>query len=324
MNPLRFYSLAFAFAVVLAGLASNASAQFSTLTINGCATLTLVSGTTFTCNPTNPNPAPPPDPGAPGGCTATVSPGSLPQLGGLLTLGVTGCTGTNATTTYTWSKSQGTFSGASNAASISDTPVANSLATAITITYSVRVCNGNLCNTFLAAPAVQQAGTGIVPTAINCNGGNTTFGFTATRTFNFDWGPVGAGAGKAFTSDFGHFGPHEALVLTFTTPAILGTNNATGSIGWTPTITAAGSESQLRNIATLSETACDFSFNPLGMGSTRGGVNSSVTWSLGPNTQNYPALLRPNTTYYINMRHYEECPDAHCDLQIEFAKPSGF
>lgn len=121
-----------------------------------------------------------------------------------------------------------------------------------------------------------------------------------------------------YTADAGHLGPTDAVVIEFTTPAVLG-NDMFGSFSWSD---IGGDQPAWRDIV-LSTQPGDFTVGLGTNGSVINGVaNGSLYFSLGPNGYNMPALTLPNTKYYLNIKNYTgACTNAHCDLDIEFTPP---
>ncbi|MBK9704450.1 MAG: hypothetical protein IPO75_13935 [Betaproteobacteria bacterium] len=133
-------------------------APAATLTINGCATLTVETDGTITCNAVAP---PPPVEGAPTGCTVKPSSVSLPNTGGEVNAPTVTCTGGGQVAQTTWTRLQASVS----------FPVAlpaNALGSPQTYTYAGSVCTAtNLC-TPVSYSATVAAGETVPPVAGSC------------------------------------------------------------------------------------------------------------------------------------------------------------
>ena len=120
------------------------------------------------------------------------------------------------------------------------------------------------------------------------------------------------------------------VVARFTTPNVIIPARRSSA----PKVSSAESSSQTGPIlrtAAFSDTPCVFPKpNPMGMFSTvTGSTSPSVTYQVN-GTSNYYPILRPNTTYYFNIKNENNgsptCPAqfGSCDMYIELAKPSGW
>jgi hypothetical protein len=115
------------------------------------------------------------------------------------------------------------------------------------------------------------------------------------------------------TSDFGGFGPNDALVFKFTTPANGGTLTKKGSVS-----AAEYGDPSASRYGTLSTVACDFAGTnaPTITGTTppqqqifclatQTACSTNVSFGITFNpAKSGAALLLPGTTYYVNIGNW--------------------
>jgi hypothetical protein len=210
--------------------------------------------------------------------------------------------------TYNWTRNGAP---ASNAASWTDSPPANTSTTAVSTTnYQAQACNGSACVTLPQLTVTRAA----VPTTSGWNG--TCSGFDNTRLIVMDWNnPT-----RMLTRNFGGFNANDVIVVQFTTGSLSTTNNL-------PHITAVeyGSSPSSRQ-GVLSATPCDFSPQPV-IGATSYGNTITSLFAIGSGTGfGYYPVLQPNTTYYVNIKNMPNpncASNANCDMSVDLIKASG-
>jgi hypothetical protein len=277
MNPFRITSIAGVIAVAsLSGLPGNAAAQ-GTITINGCASLTLVSGTTFTCNTTPVPPPPPPAPNGPTGCSVTPSTTSLPVGGGNVTLSA-GCTGGAALTGVTWTRNGALFNG-----TFPDALPANSGASTVSYAYQATFNWAGTPAPTASATATVAAAVAPAPTP---TGGPIVCAGYNVRTVDYT---IPASGNQDFSAPMS---PGEVVIGRFRTPA---TPDTQINLGY---MYNAGA-TILRTFR-LSKDACDLGTTP-GPNAVASTQAKSViyTVSVGPGQTKQ---LLPDTTYYFHVR----------------------
>ena len=216
---------------------------------------------------------------------------------------------TNAAT-FTWSAVPTSGTGTATFAQTTSTTGSNSVtfsaAGSWTLTADVAAANANGTGSASALLTVDPPGA----TAPPC------VGFDNTRTLSVAWPAVPAGTVNAYTANgASNMGPNDAVVVEFTTPAVLG-NNRIARMSWIEY----GRDLNPRRKLVLSQNRCDFTTG-MGSGSIKVGIGGSMIFSAGTNTYGYPALLVPNKKYYINIKNDGACNASHCDLQVEFSPP---
>lgn len=313
MNRLAFFRTGtMASAAIAATVFSMASAYGQTYPLNlSLQVNNLPSGTTcqpsingstivLECTsggstPTNP---------APAGCTATINGGStatLQSTGGGVNLAAS-CTSPTSGLTYSWYRN-GQLDSSRTTATWTDTLPANSGTSAATTTYQAKVCNGTACTSLLpSTPLTAQVAAGSTPTG-NWNG--TCSGFDATHVIVMDW----ANPQRKFTADFGGFNANDALVVQFTTGSVKSDDPKFSGRTFYPYVSIGeyvdgGGPRQ----ATLSATACDFS-TQLATGANVGLADNPISVIInfvvgsGETYGGYYPTLKPNTTYYVNVKN---------------------
>ncbi|HSQ82770.1 MAG TPA: hypothetical protein VLU54_16835 [Casimicrobiaceae bacterium] len=164
-------------------------------------------------------------------------------------------------------------------------------------------------------PAAPPPGT-----TISCSG-------YSTQVVDIPWGAVGSGNVRVTTKGFTN---GMITVARFTTP------NVTIPAGSVVRAKVASAESNsstgpILRTAAFSDTPCVFpSPNPMGAFATVAGSTSpSVTYQVNGTSIYYP-LLKPNTTYYFNIKNEYKgaptCPSSFssCDMYVELSKPTGW
>ncbi len=243
-------------------------------------------------------------PGAPTNCVATVNGATavtLPSTGGTAALTVS-CTQTSGVT-YNWAKN-GTSGTNTNRQWTDTLPANSSTSQQVNYTYQVSACIGTACATAPNTPltlAVLPSGafTGTCP------------GFAATHVIPMVW----ASPTRMFTSNFGGFGPSDAVVVTFTTGAGTSVSNNLPKIGGAEYI-----DPPQARYAVLSATPCDFGAQPM-PGASNSGYSVTVPFALGGgyNYGYYPQLLN-NTTYYFNIKNLDASCFS-CNMFIDLSHP---
>lgn len=321
MTPKKFASTRFLAVAGVAALAvfplgtPKAIAANVTIDVPGCtSSLTpTVSGTTvtLTCGTVAPPPA-----GSPV-CTVAATPSSnpIPSTGGSVFLKAT-CTGT--VTNYQWY-----VNGAAAGASVPEGTVpvpANSLSSAITITYGVVACNGTACMPSPATASIQVAGTGVAPPppppgTISCTG------YTKTLVIDMPWVSTTV-ATRLKTDSYGSFGATDIMVIRFTVPSgVVSTSGGMISM-------AEWGGGPVQRYAALSQTPCDFN-KTLWNEELFTGVTLSPSVFVGiPRIEYGGMFLQPGQTYYFNVRNTDRygnlsCDAGVCNMYIDFLKPAG-
>jgi hypothetical protein len=274
MNNVRFTSIFLALAAtVLSGLPAVSSAQ-GTITINGCSSLTLVSGTTFQCNTTTP------DPSGPTGCSVVPATTSLAASGGNVTLSAS-CSGGAPVTGVTWTKNGQAFSGV-----FPDALPANSGSSANSYTYAATF-------NWAGTPAVTASATATVasnsppppPPPVAESGSITCTGYTI-KTVDFTITPDG---NATFSAPMGY---GEIVVGRFRTSS---SNDTQVNVGFQSLATF----TNFRTFA-LTTDPCDFgSSGPNIVAWTQA---KSVMWTVSVG-EGQRIALSPNTLYYMIVRN---------------------
>lgn len=272
---------------------------------------TRIIGTDSTCGSFSPSTSgsdvvltcvPSSSPGAPTGCNAAVNSSTalvLTSAGGAANLAVT-CVSPTTGITYNWSKNN--VSGASTAASWTDTlPSNGSPNVDNTYTYSVRACLGVNCATVPASPLVAT---------VRSTGGGGSFtgtcpGFTTTTVLAMSWSsPV-----RLFAPTFG---ANDVVVVSFTTGNIASSNNL-------PHLVAVEYlDPPNSRTAVLSATACDFGAQAA-PGAISVGNTATMLFAIAPGSgfSFYPVLAK-NTVYYMNIKN-NGCA-ASCGISVDLLK----
>jgi hypothetical protein len=280
-------------AVLMAGVPLSLNAASITYSDANCASFQLNDNGggsyTLVCVPTGgggPNP--------PTNCTASVSPTSLPNTGGTVTL-TKSCGNTDGTTFYKWTRNGAALP--NNATS--DVLPSNSLSTTVTYTYSMQACNGADCTAWI------PANPGTVTVAASEGGGKDFCNqYPGAIRKDFAWNDqLSIGIGT------------NVLAVRITVPG----NVATGY----PYITVVEylGSATIRNIA-ISKNACDFNDNSLIR--PKFTSNYSEYFTTG-NATGYPKL-ETGQTYYLNIRHQNAnggntCTSGTCNMLIRFTAP---
>jgi hypothetical protein len=133
----------------------------------------------------------------------------------------------------------------------------------------------------------------------------------------------GVGNIHAYTRDFGHMGPNDAVVVEITAPAQIGTNSG-GWIAYTDT----PPNPSIQRLAVLSDQPCDFTkglAKATGDGDSRaftGGTSGTIYFStIHGNSSGLPVMSVPGRTYYLNIKNAADAGTGNCDLDIEFSVP---
>jgi len=169
-----------------------------------------------------------------------------------------------------------------------------------------------------AVPVCPPGTTGTPPNCVPIPPGPTSCpGFPSTLNATLPWT---APQSSLTTSTIGGFPANGALVVKFTTPAVIPNAKIQGSFNIVeyqgPPAPRSGS---------LSATACDFVG---GLGGQDVFVNDNAPvgyyWfstQTQPKGQNFPVLL-PATTYYFNVSNPKGCsPGPDCDLKLTLQLP---
>lgn len=253
-------------------------------------------------------------PGAPTNCvvTATTTPSPITSSGGQVSLAAT-CSGTTASTTWSWAR--GTTSISGTGATTSDTLPANSGQAAVSYSYVATVCNGTACAS--AGTSVTVPGTSggpVIGGPIACSG------YASTLVIDLPWANA-QGASRILTANKGSFGTNDAMVIRFTVPAGV-QSTSPGMIGM-----AEYGGGQVGRFATLSQTACDFGKTAWFVDVWQGN-SLTIGMQVGGAPSSYAALVQPGQTYYLNVRNTNRwgtktCTESSCNMYIEFTKPAG-
>ncbi|MBK7592783.1 MAG: hypothetical protein IPI27_16390 [Betaproteobacteria bacterium] len=277
-------------------------APAATLTINGCATLTVETDGTITCNAVAP---PPPVDGAPTGCTVKPSSVSLPNTGGEVNAPTVACTGGGQVAQTTWTRLQASVS----------FPVAlpaNALGSPQTYTYAGSVCTAtNLC-TPVSYSATVAAGETVPPVAGSCgnlkvitpteekDASNTTMTFTGQRYLT---------SGLA--------GADTVAVAKIVVPA---------DISGLTTLSIAPWGVNTTRRAWLSKTVCDTSANERPyMNQAGGGPTMNIKVGGDPDPAN--VHMQPGETWYLMVKNEQlqssatSCTSGSCDIGIKLYHP---
>jgi len=238
-----------------------------------------------------------------GTCSISASPSVLPASGGTVTVS-TSC-GANT------SLSGGKAVSQNSTNSWTDTIGANGLSTTVTYTYTVSGDGGSKSVT------VSQAGTG--GSSPPPGGPITCAGFTKTHVIDITWGAPATAAPRVLTSSNGGFTAGEVVVARFTTPA------STAAGIYAQIKSAEWGDQQHNRIASLSATPCDFP-NPNGLGrlatTAIATTSPAFTYAVGGSSAYY-AILKPSTTYYMNIKNVDCGAGESCNMFIELQKPKG-
>lgn len=277
-------------------------APAATLTINGCATLTVETDGTITCNAVAP---PPPVDGAPTGCTVSTLPAQLPNTGGQVNAPTVSCTGGGQVAQTTWTRLQASVT-------FPVTLPANTLGSPQTYTYSGSVCTAtNLCTT-VSYSATVAANETVPPVAGSCgnlkvitpteekNASNTTMTFTGQRYLT---------SGLA--------GAETIAVAKIVVPA---------DISGLTTLSIAPWGVNTTRRAWLSKTMCDTSATaaPFKM-QAGGGPTMNIQIGGAPTTS--AVQMQPGETWYLMVKNEQllsnrsSCLSGNCDIGIKLYHP---
>jgi len=260
---------------------------------------------TISC--TDPATTPPPT-----SCTVTASRTLVPSTGGTVTI-----TATNCGTISGWTGAVAVTPG--TAASFTDTLPAN--AGASTASYTYQVTGNGTPATASVTVNVSAPSTSPPPTGtISCSG-------YSTQVVDIPWGAIASGNVRVTTKGFTN---GMIAVARFTTPNV---TIPAGSIVRAKVASAESNSSTgpILRTAAFSDTPCVFpSPNPMGSFATVvGSTSPSVTYQVNGTSLYYP-LLKPNTTYYFNIKNEYKgaptCPSkfSSCDMYVELSKPTGW
>lgn len=292
----------FAFLLALAAFAPAHGAGFQISDPSGaCASWSWSAGTsTLTCNA-----AAPPVAGAPTGCQGTATPNPVAAAGGVVTLAVTGCSGTP---TYgAWTSGIATPVGSQltvpSYTGTSNRPIVASIqACDATVTTA---CVNVTAQTTQLAPAGGGGGAG---GPISCTGFANTIVLDMNYTVNVP--------SIKDTTDM-TFGNTDIIVARFTTPA---TVNNYGFGGYLSVVEFGGLPNN-RTVA-LSTTACDFTPTPRGKNFASAFTPNVFFGPPKAGEAAVPPNLLPNTTYYFNIKNTDasgvvgQCSSGNCPVRV--------
>src|SRR4051812_2060090 len=229
-----------------------------------------------------------------GTCSISVSPGVLPAAGGNVSVS-TSC-GANT------SVAGGKAVAQSGANSWTDTIGANGLSTSVSFTYTVTGDGGTRSAT------VTQSGTGGGGSSPPPGGPITCNGFSKTHVLDIAWGGTSTAAPRVLTSSAGGVSAGEIVVARFTTPP------GTAAGVYAQIKSAEWGDQQHQRIASLSASPCEFS---TGLGrlaeTTVPTTSPAITYGVG-GSSNYYAILKPNTTYYFNIKNVDCGASESCNM----------
>jgi len=155
------------------------------------------------------------------------------------------------------------------------------------------------------------------PTPTPTDGVISCAGFTKTHVLNLNWGAPASAAPRVLTSGAGGFSAGEIVVARFTTPA------ASAAGVFAQIKSAEWGDQQHQRIASLSASPCDFS---TGLGrlamTTVGTTSPAITYAVGGSSAYY-AILKPSTTYYLNIKNVDCGAGESCNMFVELQKPKG-
>jgi hypothetical protein len=247
----------------------------------------------------------------PSSCTLSANPSSLATGGGQTTLTMT-CTGGDPPTTVNWSAGA---PGATTCDGVHSCTASPTIAATTQFTGTAANGAGSASSSKSTTVSVQTGGGG-------GGGGISCAGFTNTLVIDVTW-PANGSLIPYYTSQFGGFGPNDAVVMRFTASAAAASTGA-GVVK--------GVEFQsppANRVGSLSTTPCDFT----------GGVqeakcfgamakfdNSAPSLGLtqGTSTGSCKVALQPGVTYYLNLfNENRSCGSTACDMVLYFQKPSG-
>jgi hypothetical protein len=124
-----------------------------------------------------------------------------------------------------------------------------------------------------------------------------------------------------YTVNNGGFGPSDAIVLKFTTPATIPAGTGLGKVSAVEYNSSPSTRS-----GSLSPNPCEFGLPGTLPGAGFAGANGpSISFKL-PGSTKTALLLQANTTYYFNIRNDpgSTCSsNGSCDMLITLSKPSG-
>jgi hypothetical protein len=255
------------------------------------------SAPTFTCV-TGGGGTPPPS-----GCSLVGT--AVGSTGGQTTL-TASCSGGSAPTSYAWTANPTPSSGWTSTTSGGVQTPSITATTTFTVTPSNSNGGGNVAS---ATVTVSGGGGGGGGGTINCTTGALGTGVTGTTQIrDINW------ANPTSVSTAG-MGPNDAAVIRFTTGP-----QSSGQLG--TLIGVSGNQGDY--LAYLSTTACDFRQPPtLGWGSIGLGWTPTVWFTVGTD-DSYDAALRPNTTYYYNVKvGGGGCNQGNCNATYTLNKPPG-
>ena len=256
-----------------------------------------------------------------GTCTFSVSPSTSLTSTTAATVSATLTANSYCGTSWSWSATGATFSdAAANPTTITLPAVATGTAVAYTVGLSAPSGTPTSATKTITVnpPSAPPPPVG----SIDCS----STGY-ATKVVDIAWGAIGSGNVRVTTKGFTN---GMVVVARFTTPStpIATTSPIKAKISSAESNSATG---PILRTATFSDTPCVFPKpNPLGTYANVAGSSSpSVTYQVNGTSTYYP-VLRPNTTYYFNIKNENKgaptCPSSFssCDMYVELAKPVGW
>ena len=277
-------------------------APAATLTINGCATLTVEANGTITCNAVA---ATPPVEGAPTGCTVSPLSVSLPVTGGQVNAPTVACTGGGQVAQTTWTRLQASVT-------FPVTLPANALGSPQTYTFAGSVCTAtNLC-TPVSYSATVAAGETVPPVAGSCgnlkvitpteekDASNTTMTFTGQRYLT---------SGLA--------GADTIAVAKIVVPADISGITTLSIAPWGVNTTRRAWLS--KNCGDTSATAAPFKMQ------AGGGPTMNIQVGGAPTTS--AVQMQPGETWYLMVKNEQllsnksSCLSGNCDIGIKLYHP---
>lgn len=282
------------------GLAVAQSSSAS-LTIDGCSSLTYVSGTTFKCEPITTTP------GAPTGCSVSPSSTSLPSSGGSVSL-TAGCTGGGAITSTTWTRNGANFSG-----TFPDALPANSSSSAVTYTYVATFCAGSLCTSASASATVAATVVSPPPPSASCGDLKVIEpymeGNSAQKKLLF--------TGDRYVT--------SGLGSSTTTIAVAEIPVPTGIAGETTLAVFEYGSGATSRKAWLSKTRCDLSATSLPYRQIGSGPVFDI--HVGTTQVSGKINMQPGETWYLMVKNEQlfssktSCSSGYCDIGIKLYPP---